>query len=148
MPGTLLVQIKRGRRTRAVAMVREATVGKRQGERWRERARKRQGKKGGWKGKQRRRSCWLSARSGSGGLGHEERGWLYGWWEGSMARSGWRWLTPVESGGNPKEEGGWSGGSNGSGKTPRLEETVGGDGGGEDLRDWTTRSRLGCLYSK
>ena len=47
-----------------------------------------------------------------------------------------------------KEEGGWSGGSNGSGKIPRLEETVGGDGGGEDLRDWTTRSRLGCLYSK
>ena len=85
--------------------------------------------------------------SGSGGLGHEERGWLSGWWEGSMARSGWRWLAPVESGGNPKEEGGWSGGSNGSGKIPRMEEAVSG-GGGEDLMDWTARSRLDCLYSK
>ena len=41
MLGTLLVQIKRGRRTRAAAMAREAPVGKRQGERWRERERDR-----------------------------------------------------------------------------------------------------------
>ena len=41
MLGTLLVQIERGRRTRAAAMAREAPVGKRQGERWRERERER-----------------------------------------------------------------------------------------------------------
>ena len=45
--------------------------------------------------------------------------WLLRFEEGHR---GWCWLASAELGGNPKEEVGWAGGLNGSGKIPRNKE--------------------------